>query len=101
MKVEVKLLSDKGRAVPKGMLSARRRYTGAFSLQEARSKELGRSCFMANLLSTSESAQEPVLPPLHDATLIHAEDGRMRVRGFEFLDGTQLGQTWEVKVLSC
>lgn len=101
MKVEVKLLSDKGRAVPKAMMPARQRFTGAFSLLEVRSKELGRSCFMANLLPTSENGQDPVLPPLHDATLIHAEAGRMRVRGFEFLDGMQVGQTWDVKVLSC
>jgi hypothetical protein len=101
MKVEVKLLSEKGRAVPRGMLAERRRYTGAFSLQEARSRELGRTSFVATLHSTCEGAQEPLLPPLHDATLIHAADGRLRVRGFEFVDGTQLGQTWEVRVMPC
>lgn len=101
MKVEVKLLSEKGRAVPRAMHRTRRSYTGAFTLQEARSSELGRSCFVANLHSNLDGQTEPVLPPLLDATVIHAEGGRLRVRGFEMLDGLQLGQTWEVKVLPC
>ena len=101
MRVEVKLLSEKGRAVPRALHRTRRRYTGAFSLQEMRSSELGRTCFVANLHCDLEGAPEPLLPPLIDAIVIHAEGGRLRVRGFEMLDGLQLGQTWEVKVLPC
>lgn len=101
MKVEVKLLSEKGRAVPRAFQQTRRRYTGSFTLQERRCTQLGRSSIVANLHSTLDGASEPVLPPLHDAAVIHAEGGRMRVRGFEMLDGMQLGQTWDVKVLSC
>lgn len=101
MRVEVKLLSEKGRAVPRALHRTRRSYTGAFTLQETRSSELGRSCIVANLHSNTEGVPEPVLPPLHDAAVIHAEGGRLRVRGFEMLDGLQLGQTWDVKVLSC
>lgn len=101
MQVEVQLLSEKGRAVPRTMHRSLRRYTGAFTLREARSSDLGRTSLVVNLHSSNDAANEPVLPPLHDATVIHAEGGRMRVRGFELLDGIQLGQTWDVKVLSC
>lgn len=101
MKVQVKLLCEKGRIVPRAQQRTRRGYIGAFSLQEMRSNELGRSCYVANLHSDLEGLSEPVLPPLLDAAVIHAEDGRLRVRGFEVLDGMQLGQTWDVKVLPC
>ena len=101
MKVEVKLLSEKGRAVPRGLQRTRRSYRGAFTLQEMRSAELGRTCFVANVHCDLGGAPESLLPPLIDAIVIHAEGGRLRVRGFEMLDGLQLGQTWEVKVLPC
>ena len=39
MRVEVKLLSEKGRAVPRALHRTRRSYTGAFTLQETRSDD--------------------------------------------------------------
>ena len=101
MRVEVKLLSDKGRAVPGAQLRSQRRFNGAFALRETRSSALGRTLLVATLQSVSDGETEPLLPPLHDAAVIHAEGGRLRVRGFELLDGQQLGQTWDVRVLSC
>jgi len=101
MKVEVQLLSDKGRAVAGAQRHSLRRYTGAFTLRETRSATLSRTLLVANLHSVSDASSEPLLPPLHDALVIHAEGGRLRVRGFELLDGTQLGQTWDVRVLPC
>lgn len=101
MKVEVQLLSDKGRAVPRVQQRSLRRYTGAFTLRETRSAALGRTLLVANLHSASDGTPEPLLPPLLDASVIHAEGDRLRVRGFELLDGTQLGQTWDVWVLPC
>lgn len=101
MKVEVQLLSEKGRTVPRSMHLSLRRYTGAFTLREARSTELGRTSLVASLHSGTDAPSEPLLPLLHDAAVLHVEGGRLRVRGFEFLDGVQLGQTWDVRVLPC
>lgn len=101
MKVEVQLLSAKGRAVPRSMHRSLRRYTGVFTLREARSTELGRASLVASLHSGTDAPSEPLLPLLHDAMVLHVEGGRLRVRGFEFLEGVQLGQTWDVRVLLC
>lgn len=101
MKVEVQLLSAKGRAVPRSMHRSLRRYIGVFTLREARSTELGRASLVASLHSGTDAPSEPLLPLLHDAMVLHVEGGRLRVRGFEFLEGVQLGQTWDVRVLPC
>jgi hypothetical protein len=98
MKVEVQLLNSNGKLVPSAMRRSMRKYTGTLAVQESRLAELGRTLMVANLLSNT---QEPVVPALHDAALIYLADGRMRLRGFEVLNETQQGQTWDVKLLPC
>lgn len=98
MKAEVQLLNEKGRAVPTAVRRSMRKFVGALCIKEARDATLARSIVAANLLNTD---QEPVLPQLYDAVLLHAENGRMRIRGFEIHEGVQTCQTWDVKVLPC
>jgi hypothetical protein len=98
MKVEVQLLSDKGRLVPAAMRRSMRKFTGSLAINEVRDTQLGRSVTVANLLGTDA---DKMLPQLHDAVVLCVENGRMRIRGFEVLEGTQTGQTWDVKVSSC
>jgi len=98
MKVEIKLLNDKGRPVPPAALRSQKRFTGELALAEVRSTEFGRILVAANLLSTDK---EEVLPRLHDAVVLRVDGERMRIRGVETLNGVQHGQTWDVKVLAC
>ena len=98
MKVEVQLLSDKGRMVPVALRRSMRKFTGSLHINEVRETYLGRSVTVANLLGTD---QDPLLPQLHDAVVLHVEGDRMRIRGFEIQEGVQTGQTWDVKVMPC
>lgn len=98
MKVEVQLLSDKGRLVPAAMRRSMRRYSGSLAINEVRDTHLGRSVTVANLLGTDA---DKMLPQLHDAVVLCVENGRMRIRGFEVRDDVQVGQTWDVKVTQC
>ncbi len=98
MKVEVQLLSEKGRLVPAAMRRSMRRYSGSLAINEVRDTHLGRSVTVANLLGTDA---DKMLPSLHDAVVLCVENGRMRIRGFEVRDDVQVGQTWDVKVTQC
>ena len=98
MKVEVKLLNDKGSPVPVADLKSQKRYLGALDMAEARSSMFGRSLMVAHLRSASD---EDLLPALHDAVVLRLEGDRIRIRGVEILNGIQHGQTWDVKVAKC
>lgn len=98
MKVEVQLLNDKGRTVPGAQLRTQKRFSGVLSIGEVRSTEFGRTLIAAHLRS---SEGDEMLPLLHDAVVLRYESGRMRIRGVEVLNGTQHGQTWDVKVTTC
>lgn len=98
MKVEVQLVNEKGRG-----LSARERtnspkYRGRLCIREARSHELGCITPTAHLLNTTDGTELALLPALHDAAVLFLNDGKMRIRGFELIEGVQFGQTWDVKV---
>jgi hypothetical protein len=53
---------------------------------------------MAHLVSSTDGADTPLLPALHDASMLFVEGEKIRVRGFELVDGVQYGQTWDIKV---
>jgi hypothetical protein len=98
MKVEVKLLNDKGSPVPAAALKSQKRYLGALGMAEARSSVFGRSVMVAHLRSASD---EDLLPMLHDAVVLRLEGDRIRIRGVEILNGVHYGQTWDMKVVKC
>lgn len=101
MKVEVQLLHSKGTKMSPDMRKAAPKYSGMLSLREEKIPSLERHSLVATLLSVREKAPTPVLPVLHDAIVVHVEKDRLRIRGFEILEGVQTGQTWDVKVKSC
>lgn len=98
MKVEVQLVNEKGRGIPVRERSRMPKYRGLLRIQEARCHELGRVTPTAHLLSPTDEVELPLLPALHDAAVLFLKNGQMRVRGFEFIEGVQFGQTWDVKV---
>ena len=99
MQVEVQLVNEKGRGLPARERTGMPVYRGRLCIQEARSHELGRVTPTAQLISLSEGCELPVVPALNDAAVLFLKQGQMRIRGFEFVDGVQYGQTWDVKVV--
>jgi hypothetical protein len=98
MKAEVQTLNEEGRLIPARDRKKMRKYSGTLRFHEARSGELGRVSPMAVLVSETDTAGTPTLPPLHDAVVLFMRDGVLRIRGFEFRNGVQYGQTWDVRV---
>lgn len=98
MKAEVQLVNEKGRAIAAKSRAAMPKYRGVLHINESRSQALGRICVTAQLLSPTDAALSLLLPELTDAAVLFLREGQMRVRGFEVMDGTQYGQTWDVKL---
>ncbi len=98
MKVEVQMVNEKGRGIPAKERTTMPKYRGVLRIHEDRSQALGRITPTARLLSATDGVELPLVPALHDAAVLFLKDGRMRVRGFEFVEGVQFGQTWDVTV---
>jgi len=101
MRVEVQLVNERGRTIPARERSAMRTYRGVLRIHEARQQSLGRISVTAQLLSATDPTELDLLPALHDAAVLFLREGRMRVRGFEVMEGAQYGQTWDVRVSAC
>lgn len=98
MKVEVQLVNEKGRGIPATDRARMPKYRGVMRIHEARNQALGRIVVTAELLSSTDGADSALIPALHDAGVLFLANSQMRIRGFELVEGTQYGQTWDVKV---
>jgi hypothetical protein len=98
VKVEVQLVNEKGRGIPAKDRTRMPKYRGVMRIQEARNHALGRNVVIAELLSSTDGADAPLIPALLDAGVLFLSNSQMRIRGFELIEGTQYGQTWDVKV---
>ena len=98
MKVEAQLIYEKGRSVAAAARTKLPKYRGQLRIREARINELGRIATVADLISTTDGCEGSVLPVLHDVNVIFVDAGKMRIRGFEFVEGAQYAQTWDMKV---
>lgn len=98
MKVEVQLVNERGRPVTAAQRAAMPKYRGVLQVNEERIQALGRAVVTAQLLSETDGTQPPVLPVLHDASMLFVLGDQIRVRGFELVEGVQYGQTWDIRV---
>ncbi len=98
MKVEVELINERGRIVATKTRATMPRYRGVLRMNEERIQVLGRAVMIAQLVSGTDGTDTPLLPVLHEATVLYMRGAQIRVRGFELVDGVQYGQTWDVKV---
>lgn len=98
MKVEAVLIYEKGRGISSKIRIGMTKYRGNLRIREGRVQELGRIATIADLTSTTDGSDSPILPSLHDANVIFIDSGKMRIRGFEVIEGTQYAQTWDLKV---
>lgn len=98
MKVEVQPIYEQGRSARAAERASQRKYRGLLLLREERLHALGRITTVATLLSEVDGADTPVLPALHDASVLSIDGSRVRIRGFELVDNIEYGQVWDVKV---
>ena len=99
MNVEVKLINERGNALPSKMRKERECYRGTLRIRQDRVDAYGRFVTKAQLLRRGDITLTAMLPDLLDAEIIWVEDGAMRIRGTEMLEGIEFHQTWEAKVV--
>ena len=100
MKVEVQPIYERGRGVRAKQRAAKVAvYRGTLQVREERVHELGRNTTIASVLSTTDGKNAPVLPALHDASLLYVSGTQLGLRGFELVEDVQYAQTWDVKVV--
>lgn len=99
MKVDVRPINFRGRPLPAAQRKKEPACQGKLRIGENRNHRLGRSVLCATLTHATDGLGTQLLPELMDAQVIWAEDGFMRVRGVEEIEGTMYAQTWDVKVL--
>lgn len=97
MKYQIQLVNERGRGLSSLDRKSMPSYHGILGIHEARSHALGRTVPTAYLLSSTDGNESPLLPVLQDAVVLYLRDGTMRIRGFEFIEGVQYGQTWDVR----
>ncbi len=98
MKVEIQLVNEKGRSIPKKERNGMPKYRGVLHIREARNHALGRIAVTAELRSGTDGDETALVPALFDASVLFLLKGQMRIRGFELVGGIQYGQTWDVRV---
>jgi len=98
MRVHVRPLRVKGRNLNRDELKGSPPYVGVLKVAEGRDPELGRPVVRARLIDQVSGTEADVLPQLCDARLLWAEDGKLRLAGFERIDAADYAQTWSVEL---
>lgn len=99
MRVDVQPIFERGRERSKPQRTSQPPTRGRLKVLEKRVQGLGRISTCANVVTVVDGLEKDVLPQLMDAELIWADDARLRIRGYEVVEGTVYGQTWDLKVL--
>ena len=98
MRVKVSPLNVLGKPLFKRERDKREVYAGKLKVLENREHRLGRAVTVARVVSTTDNTEAPLLE-LYDVALLWLEDTKVRLRGFEDVDGVQYAQTWDVEVV--
>ena len=99
MNVEVQPIYERGKGVRTKERASKSLFRGTLQVREERVHELGRNTTIAALLSNTDGKKGPLLPALHDASLLYVSGSQLRLRGFELVEDVQYAQTWDVKVV--
>lgn len=99
MKVEVRPLNVAGRPLRGAALKTQAPAKGRLRVFEDRLRDKNRWVRCAALVSVTSGTEHRLLPDLEDVQLLWADDGRMRLKGIEEVDGIRTDQTWEVRVV--
>lgn len=101
MRVRVRLLRQRGRLLHRAEHAELPGYVGDLSVAEFRDIELGRPVVRARLRDIQSGVRRDILPELSDATLLWAEQNKLRLSGFERVDDADYAQTWSVELVQC
>jgi hypothetical protein len=96
MHVKVRKINSMGKPLFSGDPTRQAVFPGKLKVMENRIHALGRVVVTASIIDTID-ANAATLIELYDAVLLWADEKRMRMRGFEDIDGIQYGQTWEIE----
>jgi hypothetical protein len=96
MHVKVRKINSMGKPLFSGDPTRQTVFPGRLKVMENRIHALGRVVVTASIIDTID-ANAATLIELYDAVLLWADEKRMRMRGFEDIDGIQYGQTWEIE----
>ena len=99
MRVEIRPMNLRGKAITKAERSALAPARGKLKIFENRVHSLGRTVRVAQVLTTTGDTEIELLPELLDAEVLWLDGTVIRIRGIEMVDGTAFGQTWDIKVL--
>lgn len=97
MRAKVRPLNVRGKPLFAKDAARQELYAGTLKVMENRLHRLGRTVTTATLCPHTADIPHPMLE-LYDVTLLWLEDQRLRLRGFEDLDGVQFAQTWDIEV---
>jgi len=97
MRVKVRTMFDKGRALPQQERYSHPAHVGVLNISEHRDPELGRALVRARLLDAKGNEVE-ILPELNDARILWLEGSKLRLSGMERIDKAAYAQTWSVEV---
>lgn len=97
MRVKVRPLYKKGCLLPREVLNQLPPVVGELEVAEERDFELARPVLRARLLNTQKGTPHDLLPDLSDARLLHAQENKLRLTGFERVGSSNYAQTWAVE----
>ena len=95
-KARVRLLREHGRLIRRAPDEPWPAYIGELLVKERRDAPLRRQVLQARLFDINEGTNAELLPELMDVRLLWVENHRMRLTGFERIDGADYAQTWSV-----
>jgi hypothetical protein len=96
MHVKVRKINSNGRPLFSGDATRQQVFPGKLKVMENRIHALGRVTITAAIIDTIDTS-EATTAELYDAVMLWADGKKMRMRGFEELDGIQYAQTWEIE----
>jgi hypothetical protein len=97
MHVTVRKLNSNGRPLFSKDPARQSVFAGKLKVIENRIHTLGRVVITARIIDTID-ANGSILSEIYDVVLLWVDEKRMRMRGFEDINGVQYGQTWEIEV---
>jgi hypothetical protein len=98
MQVKVRPLNYQGRPLFKDELKLRDAYAGTIKVMENRVHRLGRVVTTATFTGRQGDVDTVTLT-LRDVNLLWMDKRKLRLRGFEDIDGVEYGQTWDIEIL--
>ncbi len=100
MRVDVIPLYRQGTPIHRSERELGPKTRGVLRVCERRVQLFGRVTRCATLTSMTDGSGTALLPEMLDIELLWVEDGKLRMRGTELIDGRMYGQAWEMRLVA-